>query len=308
NPGGYLDQAYKVADDFIPGGRKIVYTRGRTPDLGFDEEYNSTPGGIAENIPLILLVDKYSASASEIVSGAIQDNDRGLIVGTRTFGKGLVQRQFTMADGSGVRITIARYYTPSGRLIQRPYEKGETAKYYAALQSRKDLPEGDNISHTEDKSDSSKAYHTIGGRVVYGGGGITPDYIIDPDTLSQLEKDLWSKNTYTEFVDSWMGSHRNELTKEYKTFQQFKDNFKVSSTLQQEFIDFAKSNKKIEFTSEQFNQDKDLIQSQLCGYIARNIWNFDGFYDVVLQGDNQFQKAITLFPEAIKIAHLESMR
>ena len=151
NPGGYLDQAFKVADEFIPAGKKIVFTKGRTPDLGFDEAYNSDSDGIAKRLPLVVLVDKGSASASEIVSGAIQDNDRGLIVGTRTFGKGLVQRQFPLNDGSGVRITIARYYTPSGRLIQRAYEKGEREKYYADLQDRKTLPEGNNVEHTEDK-------------------------------------------------------------------------------------------------------------------------------------------------------------
>lgn len=146
NPGGYLDQAFKLADEFLTGGQKIVYTKGRKPEV--DEDYFSSDGGEFENIPLIVMVNGGSASASEIVSGAVQDLDRGLIVGETSFGKGLVQQQYPLSDGSAFRLTISRYFTPSGRLIQRPYNDKD--KYYKG-EGREDVEEGDNILHSADK-------------------------------------------------------------------------------------------------------------------------------------------------------------
>ncbi len=310
NPGGYLDQAWKVADDFVPGGHRIVYTKGRYPELGFDEELNATPGGIAEDIPLVVLVNKYSASASEIVSGAIQDNDRGIIVGTRTFGKGLVQHQFTLGDGSGVRITIARYYTPSGRLIQRPYEKGERDKYYAALQSRKELPGGENIEHTEEAVDSSELYHTHDGRIVYGGGGITPDYIVPnvlDDSLSAFADEVLKRNAIHEFVDQWLGGRRDALEHRYANYDAFRRGFTVDGEMQASFREFLKK-KKIEIKDDQYARDRDILFMVMRGQIARALWGYEGQFAVVLERDQQFQKGLTLFDEASRIAHLEAMR
>jgi carboxyl-terminal processing protease len=310
NPGGYLDQAWKVADDFVPASHRIVYTKGRYPELGFDEELNASPGGIAEDLPVVVLVNKYSASASEIVSGAIQDNDRGIIVGTRTFGKGLVQHQFTLGDGSGVRITIARYYTPSGRLIQRPYEKGERDKYYAALQLRKELPGGENIDHTEEAVDSSELFHTHDGRVVFGGGGITPDYIVPnvlDDSLSAFADQVLKRNAIHEFIDSWLGGKREALEKKYESYDSFRHSFTVDAEMESSFRDFLKK-KKIDIKEDQFAHDRDIIMSVMRGQIARSFWGYDGQYSVILERDQQFRKALTLFEEASRIAHLEAMR
>lgn len=336
NPGGYLDQAWRVSDEFLPAGRKIVYTRGRYPELGFDEDYNSTAGGSAESIPLVVLVNKYSASASEIVSGAIQDNDRGLVVGTRTFGKGLVQHQYSLNDGSSVRITIARYFTPSGRLIQRPYEKGERDKYYASLQQRKELHGGDNLEHKEDATDTTsaekiktflkkiepkddavdsnaEAFRTVDGRLVYGGGGITPDYIVPSafdDSLTAFSKDVLNKNVIHDFIDSWLTGNREKLTFNHPTFESYRRNFRINDDMIDKFFDAAKA-KKIEVKQEQkdqFERDKDVLTSLIRGQIARVIWGYDALYAIVLTQDQQFLKATTLFGEAKKIAHLEAMR
>lgn len=310
NPGGYLDQAWRVADEFIPAGHKVVYTRGRFPELGFDEDYPSTAGGTAETLPLVILVNKYSASASEIVSGAVQDNDRGLIVGTRTFGKGLVQHQYTLNDGSSVRITIARYYTPSGRLIQRAYEKGERDKYYAALQGRKELQGGDNLAHHEDATDTNaEAYHTADGRVVYGGGGITPDYIVPNafDSLTAFTNEVLNKNVINELIDTWMGGHRATIEKQFKDAEAFKAGYTIDNAMFAKFLEDAKA-KKIEFKQDQYDRDKEVITALMRARIARIMWGYDGQYEILLDQDQQFQKALTVFDEAKKIAHLEAMR
>ncbi|HEX9006645.1 MAG TPA: S41 family peptidase, partial [Bacteroidota bacterium] len=177
NAGGYLEQAFKMVDELMPRGRKIVYTKGRRPE--FNEEYVSSGAGRFTDLGLIILVNNGSASASEIVAGAVQDWDRGLIVGETTFGKGLVQRQFELKDGSAFRLTTARYYTPSGRLIQRPYDSDKLK--YAREAFERTETEGENISHTEERDSTRPLFKTMGGRMVYGGGGITPDYIVKAD-------------------------------------------------------------------------------------------------------------------------------
>jgi carboxyl-terminal processing protease len=169
NPGGYLDQAFKMADELLQGGKKVVYTKGRRPE--FNEEYVSNGGHYAE-VTLIVLVNHRSASASEIVSGAIQDWDRGLIVGETTYGKGLVQRQYDLQDKSAFRLTIARYFTPSGRLIQRPY--GKNIEEYNKAAFDRDEAEGENFEHKEEVDSARPVFKTASGRPVYGGGGITP--------------------------------------------------------------------------------------------------------------------------------------
>jgi carboxyl-terminal processing protease len=296
NPGGYLDQAFKMASMFVPRGKKIVYTKSRIP--AYNDEYLSE-GGDYTDIPLIVLVNDGSASASEIVSGAIQDWDRGLIVGENTFGKGLVQRQYDLPDGSAIRVTTSRYFTPSGRLIQKPYEGSQYKKML------NDEEEGDNLYHTQDAKDTTKPeYKTMGGRTVYGGGGITPDYIIKMDTLTNYSVQLRRLNIFLEYTNNYYEANKNRLKSEYPDYINFRDKFEVSESMLGDFQSLA-SSKGIEINSEQFNRDKDFIMISIKSILARDIWGNNGSMAVFLSIDQQFEKAMQLFPEAEKLAHLK---
>jgi len=299
NTGGFLDQAFLMADELIPAGKKIVYTKGRLPE--FDEEYFSSPGGSFESNPVIVLVDEGSASASEIVAGAIQDNDRGLIVGETTFGKGLVQRQWDLIDGSAIRITTARYYTPSGRLIQKPYDKG---RYTADMRNKID-DEGENIDHNLEKDSTKPVYKTVGGRKVLGGGGITPDFVVKPDTLTLFSrKALSNREWLLTYVNSFMDQHGKELREKYKKdIDRFISEFVVTDEILKPFIDKVKE-KGVEFNKEQYNKDEKIIKTLIKAYFARNIWGNEGWYKVRIDIDNQLLKAIKLFPEAEKLSKL----
>jgi carboxyl-terminal processing protease len=306
NPGGYLDQAVKMADTFLgamPDGspRKVVYTKGRRTE--FDEEYFAYTNSEFEKIPLIILISNGSASASEIVSGAMQDWDRGMIVGETSFGKGLVQRQFPLNDGSAIRLTIARYYTPSGRLIQRSYADGKE-KYQEEAFSRTET-EGDNLEHKESETDSTAPkFKTAGGRIILGGGGITPDYIVKPGTLTKYSVELSRKNMFYQFVTQYISAHNETIKKNYNgELKKFNENFKVDDSLVNEFLAFTKA-KNIEFVQDDFDKDKSFIQSRIKAYIARNYWGNEGSLLASLPIDNQLEKAMTLFPEAEKIAQL----
>jgi len=305
NPGGYLDQAVKMADLFLDANkdgtpRKVVYTQGRREE--FNEEYFASTNSTYEKIPLIILLSNGSASASEIVSGAIQDWDRGLIVGETSFGKGLVQRQFPLQDGSALRLTIARYYTPSGRLIQRSYADGKE-KYQMEAFNREE-EEGENIEHKESIADSARPkFKTAGGRIILGGGGITPDFIVKPGNLTKYTVALSRRNIFYEFVAQYLTQNSSMIKSKYKALSSFDNNFVVSEALLNEFTNFAKG-KNIELVQEDFNKDKDFIQARLKAYIARNFWSNEGWYAVTMKIDSQLTKAISLFPEAEKIARL----
>lgn len=295
NPGGYLDQAFKMASMFIERGKKIVYTKSRIP--AFNDEYISE-GGEYTDMPLIVLVNDGSASASEIVSGAIQDWDRGLIVGENTFGKGLVQRQYDLSDGSAMRVTTSRYYTPSGRLIQKPYEGGEYKKMLTNPE------EGDNLYHTNDTKDTARPeFKTMGGRTVYGGGGVTPDFVIKLDTLTDYSVQLRRVNIFLEFANNYYDANKDNLKSGYSDFLKFRDNFQVTQNMLDDFKSLAAS-KNISFNDEQYNRDLDFITTSIKSIIARDIWGNNGSMAVWLATDKQFEKAMTLFPEAEKLAHL----
>lgn len=296
DPGGYLDQAFRIASEFIPAGKKIVYTKSRIKD--FNEEYISE-GGRYTDIPLVVLVNGGSASASEIVSGAVQDWDRGLIVGENTFGKGLVQRQFDLPDGSAFRVTTARYYTPSGRLIQKPYEGNKYEKI-----ADTDV-EGDNLEHKNDIQDSTRpAYKTMGGRTVYGGGGITPDYIVKLDTLTNYSVQMRRLNLFYIYTEKYMSNNRSRIESMYKTVNEFRDNFFVSETMMDELKNLA-SEKGIALNESEFEQDSEFIKASIKFQIARDIWGNNGSYAVWVGNDEQFLKAISLFDEAVKLSELK---
>lgn len=305
NPGGYLDQAVKMTDLFLDADakgapRKVVYTQSRRTE--FNEEYFAYTNSEYEKIPLIILLSNGSASASEIVSGAIQDWDRGLIVGETSFGKGLVQKQFPLSDGSALRLTISRYYTPSGRLIQRSYDNKD--KYQEEAFTRNE-EEGENIEHKESTSDSSRPkFKTSKGRIILGGGGITPDFIVKPGNITKYSVQLNRRNIFYEFIAGYLTRNDGKIKNTYKSdFQLFSKNFVIDEGMMDEFITFTKG-KKIEFVEEDYKKDKEYIQARLKAYIARNYWSNEGWYSVLLGIDNQIKKAISLFPEAEKFARL----
>jgi carboxyl-terminal processing protease len=298
NAGGYLEQAYKMVDELLPKGRKIVYTKGRRPE--FDEEYIASGAGRLQHIGLVVLVNNGSASASEIVAGAIQDWDRGLIVGETTFGKGLVQRQFDLKDGSAFRLTTARYYTPSGRLIQRPYDK-DKMKYQREAFER-DEQEGENISHKAEKDSTRQQFKTMGGRIVYGGGGITPDYIVKSDRLNEYSVQLRSKLVFLQAADKYLDQHGAELRANYgKDSRRFVEESDVTPQMLEDLKEIAKA-KGIAFNQELFDKDLRYVKAFTKAYVARGIWGNEGSVQVMLKEDAQFKKAVSLFPEAEKIA------
>lgn len=299
NGGGYLEQAYKMADELLPKGRKIVYTKGRRSE--YNEEYISQ-GGNSTNLSLIILVNSGTASASEIVSGAVQDWDRGLIVGETTFGKGLVQRQFELPDKSAFRLTTARYYTPIGRLIQRPYGKG-TDEYRREVLEREEV-EGENLEHKEESDSARPEFKTAGGRTVYGGGGITPDYIIKAGRLTQTTVQILGKGVFQEIALAYMDRSGAALRQQYeKDMKKYRDGFTISEEMLESIRSLA-TKKGVKIDKDEFIKDKLYIQTRLKAQIARQVWGNEGWYSVMRSEDNQFQKALTLFPEAEKIAGL----
>jgi carboxyl-terminal processing protease len=295
NPGGYLDQSFKMASMFIERGKKIVYTKSRIQ--AYNDEYISE-GGDYTKTPLVVLINDGSASASEIVSGAIQDWDRGILVGENTFGKGLVQRQYDLSDGSAMRVTTSRYYTPTGRLIQKPYEGGEYKKMLLNIE------EGDNLFHDKDTKDTTRPeYKTMGGRTVYGGGGITPDFVVALDTLTEYSVQLRRINLFLEYANSYFDANRENIKSNYSDYLKFRDNFQVTDAMLNDFKSMA-AGKGITFNEEQWNRDLNFIKTSIKSIIARDIWGNNGSMAVFLATDEQFLKAMTLFPEAEKLAQL----
>jgi carboxyl-terminal processing protease len=298
NAGGYLEQAYRMVDELLPEGKKIVYTKGRRPE--FDDEFVATGAGKYQNVTLVVLVNNGSASASEIVAGAIQDWDRGLIVGETTFGKGLVQRQFELKDGSAFRLTTARYYTPSGRLIQRPYD-ADKMKYQREAFEREET-EGENLTHSAEKDSTRPKFKTMGGRVVYGGGGITPDYIVKSDRLNNYTAQLRGKQVFFQIADRVMDRRGNELRSTYgKDVERYVREFTVDDAMVADITALGVQ-KGVAENKESLAQDHRYIAAFTKAYIARALWGNEGYARVMLQEDAQFKKALLLFPEAEKIA------
>ncbi|HPD94556.1 MAG: S41 family peptidase [Bacteroidales bacterium] len=289
NGGGLLGTAYEIANYFIDKGKLIVYTEGRNSPR---TNYISTGKGYKFNGKVVVLIDQGSASASEILTGALQDWDRALIVGRRSFGKGLVQHQLPLPDGSAIRLTVARYYTPTGREIQRPYHNGDVMKYYEDLNDRfvsGELFNRDSIH----MSDSLKYKTLVKGKTVYGGGGIMPDVFVPLDTsfYTNYYGKLVRSGLLYQFALNWVDEHRSELLKEYKNFDKYNKSFEVSSELIDELTKLADS-KKIEKNEEQLNISLAELKVQLKGLIAQSLFSSGYYYQVTNGTDETFLKAL----------------
>lgn len=297
NPGGYLDRAVKMADELLAGNPMIVYTKGK--ETRYDSEYRAERDGSFEKSPVIVLIDEGSASASEIVAGAIQDNDRGLIVGRRSFGKGLVQMPFELNDGSELRLTISRYYTPSGRSIQKPYD-GKSEEYRRDILER--YTNGEMYQEDSIKVADSLKFFTTKGREVYGGGGISPDHFVAIDTTmsSSYLNGLFTSNTLREFTLKYSNDNKSYL--EDMGYEKFFDSFEVTDASLDEMVKLGEENG-LPFNQEQFDRSKPLIVNYLKAHIARSVWKNDGFYPIFNQTNEIFLEAIDLFDQAEELAN-----
>ncbi len=297
NPGGYLNRAVQIADDFLSGRQMIVYTDGK--EKRYVEEHYSGETGDFEKGSLVIMVDEGSASASEIVAGAVQDHDRGLIVGRRSFGKGLVQLPIDLNDGSELRLTISRYYTPSGRSIQKQYTEGKLDEYYREAYER--YTSGELYTSDSIKFNDSLAYETDKGRIVYGGGGITPDVFVALDTTenSRYLNRLFSTNSLQEYTVKYAEENRGKLLE--MEFDRFKAYFEVSEEMLQDLVTLAEANS-LPFNQGDFNKSKKLLKQLVKAYIARGVWDNEGFYPIFNEQDEVFMKAIQLMDEADKIS------
>jgi len=286
NSGGYLDAAIKLADQFLTNNKLIVYTQGRNRGK---ESFDATAAGICHDQEVAILIDESSASASEILAGAIQDHDRGWIIGRRSFGKGLVQDQIPLPDGSAVRLTIARYYTPSGRSIQKPYDKG-IDNYYQELYERynhKEFETADSI-----KQNDSLVYKTMGGRIVYGGGGIMPDLFVPIDTtgFSEYYRNVRDNGIINNFAFFYADKNRIKLEK-LKTANEINKYLESDTKLLNDFYLFAEK-KGIRKIDSDIKISEHLLNIQLKAYIARNIIDNDGFYPIIREIDETLNIAI----------------
>ncbi len=303
NSGGFLDIAVDLSDEFLPGNRLIVYTEGlRSPRM----EFKATNQGDFEQGKLIILVNEGSASASEIVAGAIQDWDRGLIVGRRSFGKGLVQRPFTLPDSSMIRLTTARYYTPSGRSIQKPYEEGVDS-YYEDLTNR--FKHGEFVSADSIHFPDSLKYYTPSKRVVYGGGGIMPDVFIPLDTAasSPFYTDLWRKGVFNDFVLKYLESNRGKISREYKSFADYKANFEINKELLDQFLAFA-SGKGVKPAEDSMEKSGKEIRYILKGIIARNLYDINSYFEIISPIDNELMHALQAMQQETLFSKLSFAR
>ncbi|MBN2011570.1 PDZ domain-containing protein [candidate division KSB1 bacterium] len=294
NSGGYLDQAVRMSDKFLNGKKKIVYTRGRLPES--NEDYFSTDETTHPEFPLIIMINKGSASASEIVAGAMQDWDRALVVGETSFGKGLVQNQIPLKDGSALRLTTARYFTPSGRLIQRPYDKGIIDYYEEGY---------DDVDPNaiEDSLANRPVFYTSNGRKVYGGGGITPDVTIKSGRVTAFTNELLSKRLFFAYAEDYT-SKRHDLDANFKNFQR---KFIVSDQIIQNFKNYV-VNKDVEWNTKSADTDLDYIKLLIKSELARHVWDSKHFYAIRMTEDEQVLEAIKLFPQAAEIAGIDYNR
>lgn len=293
NGGGYLMASVDIANEFLQKGDLIVYTEGqRAPRM----EYRAKGDGAFLDGKIVVLVDEYSASASEIVTGAIQDQDRGVVVGRRSFGKGLVQRPIDLPDGSMIRLTVAHYYTPAGRCIQKPFKKGDNKDYAMDVYNRLkhgELTNADSIHF----ADSLKCYTLRKHRVVYGGGGIMPDHFVPLDTMAytKYHRQLSTKTIIRDFTLKYVLKNRNKLHQQYPEFEQFKAQYAVPKDIIDSIIAEAKKQKITPKDDEELQKTLQQLRRQLKALIARDLWDMNEYFSVFNEGDDVVKKALEEF-------------
>jgi carboxyl-terminal processing protease len=313
NPGGVMQSAVRIGDEFLGEGMTIVRTKGRSSEM--DTRYRGNDGGVFEKDPVIVLVNRRSASASEILSGALQDHDRGLIVGRRTFGKALVQKQFELNDGSLLQMTVGRYYTPVGRLIQTPYEKGERESYY----EEKTMSWRDAVYDVEKYKESipdSLTYRTDHGRKVFGGGGIMPDQVVAPDTAS-LAMFVRESQLDALFARQWFSKHEQQLRSTWQNRQdEFLSSYEVPSSGVDAFWEYAQDEDVLTLTTNSDSVDvakrvypqseadsiQGIVQSRLKGQLANTLFGRGVGRSILNQTDPIVQQAMTLWPSSQELA------
>ena len=310
NRGGLMSQAIRITDKFLSGGKKILETKGRTANAS--GENLSTDRDTHPSTPMIVLVDHQSASASEIVAGALQDWDRALVVGQTTFGKALVQNQFPFSDGSALFLTIARYYTPSGRLIQRPYVDGDDEDYFNPDWEALEESTNGNVAESEDGTEpvDRPIFHTDAGRPVYGGGGIVPDIIVDPTKVSSLAMWLYNRRLTFQFATRYVVEHAAALPTDLDAYL---ERFKVSDAVIDEFIEFLRwpslreqlDAAQVPLDDETLDEAREDIRMYLEAHIAANVWGLEAGRIVLLRHDHQIQRSLGLIPQAANLMELK---
>jgi carboxyl-terminal processing protease len=298
NGGGFLDAAISLADELLSPETLIVYTDGRKRPKTFAHARRN--GGF-ETQPLVVLIDEWSASASEIIAGAIQDHDRGLIIGRRSFGKGLVQEQVQLGDGSALRLTVARYYTPSGRSIQKPYDNGSD-EYFADFMQR--YLDGELESQDSIKVNDTLRFETAAGRIVYGGGGITPDIFIPLETTERAGyfAQLANRGLIYRFAFDYTDKNRSRLGA-YENARNYVEKFRVDDSILRELISFADKNG-VSFKADEYTRTKHIIEAQVKAYIGRNMYGNDAFYPVLNQDDPAVTKALEVLQSNTMMSYL----
>ncbi|MFA6999123.1 MAG: S41 family peptidase [Victivallaceae bacterium] len=302
NSGGYLNIAVELSDEFLPDDKLIVYTEGlRQPRENF---YSTSTGSFDKNGRVIVLINEASASASEIVSGAIQDWDRGLVLGRRSFGKGLVQRPFRLPDGALIRLTTARYHTPTGRCIQKPYDDG-VEEYFKDFKNR--LEHGELVSADSIHFPDSLQYLTPAGRTVYGGGGIMPDIFIPIDStrFSDYYIDLVRKQVFNTYTMSYLDKNRAQILSQYPDVDAFKTGFVVDDEMYSDFKAKAAEAKVVRDADEKYYYPDEDLKLQIKALLARNLWDAEAYFVVINTIDTELSAAIDLLQNEKQFSELQ---